>query len=582
MNRNLTATQHDYAVFLPATSGFYSTFIGKQRYGNYVDPARIPTSFTNGVESLNYLEPEKGIFYYQWCLYSAGHANLDLTKSDESEDMFRNRDRSTSWVLGDSGGFQIGKGVWEGEWRDPNGIEVQTKMAECIAKGIETVQVLDDAGNPVTDKKGNIKTVKVDHVKNYQAQLDAAQKKREQVLAWMDTLMDYGMVLDIPAWVCRSPEGIKATGISTYQEAVDATKFNNEYFIKHRNGNCKFLNVLQGESFKDADDWYEQMKDFCDPKVYPTAHFNGWAMGGQNMCDVHLVLKRLVALKFDGLLEQGVQDWMHFLGTSKLEWAVLLTDIQRAVRKYHNPNFTISFDCASPFLATANGQIYIQTETNDREKWVYRMVPSADDKKYATDTRLFKDAVVQDKIFKHKTNKNKFYNFEPSPLIDQVQMKDICIYAPGDLNKVGKEGTTSWDSFSYAIQMGHNVWFHINAVQEANRQSDNGVYPAMLSLADANKKKFMTSAQGDYFREIVDKIFETSNRAEAERIIEENKSYWMCIIGTRGAVGQKTLTSNSTYGDFFESEEEEQHSEDFTDEEIEKLEKMEDEIHNET
>ena len=39
------------------------------------------------------------------------------------------------------------------------------------------------------------------------------------------------------------------------------------------------------------------------------------------------------------LLQQGKHDWMHFLGTSKLEWAVLLTVIQRAVRKYVNPSF---------------------------------------------------------------------------------------------------------------------------------------------------------------------------------------------------------------------------------------------------
>ena len=45
MNKNLTIPQTDYAIFLPATSGFYATFIGKQRYGNYVDPARIPSSF---------------------------------------------------------------------------------------------------------------------------------------------------------------------------------------------------------------------------------------------------------------------------------------------------------------------------------------------------------------------------------------------------------------------------------------------------------------------------------------------------------------------------------------------------------
>lgn len=503
MNKDLTLTQKDYAVFLPATSGFYSTFIGKQRYGNYVDPTRIPASFTNGVESLNYLDPVRGAFYYNWCLYSAGHANLDLTKPDEKEDMFRNRDRSTSWVLGDSGGFQIGKGVWSADWKDPN----------C----------------------------------------PKAQKKREQVLTWMDSLMDYGMCLDIPAWVERSPTGRAATGITSYAEAVQGTYINNDWFINNRNGNCKFLNVLQGESFNEADDWYDRMKKYCDPKVYGDRAFNGWAMGGQNMCDVHLVLKRIVSLRFDGLLEQGLHDWMHFLGTSKLEWACLLTDIQRSVRKYHNPNFTISFDCASPFLATANGQIYIVTETKDREKWVYRMMKSADDKKYANDVRLFKDAVVQDKIF--KKGKKSAYGFEPSPLIDQVPIKDICIYAPGDLNKIGKEGKTSWDSFSYAIQMGHNVWHHINAVQEANRQYDANCIPAMLSVTDSTKKVHREYPYGHFFKDLVDAIFATSDRDVAEGIIEECRRYWLDIPGTRGATGSKTITARYQFGNHFEQTE---------------------------
>jgi hypothetical protein len=532
MNKNLTATQNDYAFFLPATSGFYSTFIGKQRYGNYVDPARIPPSLANGVESLNYLNPDKGAFYFDHCLYSAGHANLDLTKPDETEDMFRNRDRSTSWVLGDSGGFQIGKGVWEGEWRDPTGPEVAAMWAEVNAKGVELVPQVHPTGHPKTDKNGNPKYTKVDHPKLYQARLDAAQKKRELVLTWMDTLMDYGMVLDIPAWVERSPAGRKATGIESYQQAVNATRFNNEYFIKHRNGNCKFLNVLQGETHEQADDWYQQVKDFCDTKVYGNKAFNGWGMGGQNMCDIHLVLKRLVALRFDGLLEQGQHDWMHFLGTSKLEWAVLLTDIQRAVRKYHNPDFTISFDCASPFLATANGQIYINTETEDRTKWVYRMQASADDKKYATDSRLFKDAVLQDGVFE---------KFESSPIIDQMQMKEICIYAPGDLNKNGKEGATSWDSFSYALMMGHNVWMHLNAVQEANRQYDLGKLPSML--VDERFDRV-------YYKDIVEAIFACDNRDDANAIVEYYSKFWMTIIGTRGATGKKTVNAHTKAEEF--------------------------------
>jgi hypothetical protein len=513
MNKNLTATQNDYAYFLPATSGFYSTFIGKQRYGNYVDPARVPASFKSGVESLNYLEPDKGAFYYDHCLYSAGHANLDLNKYDESEDMFRNRNRSTSWVLGDSGGFQIGKGVWPADWKDPN----------C----------------------------------------PKAQKKRQQVLTWMDTLMDYGMCLDIPAWVARSPAGRAATGINSYIEAVQGTYINNDWFVNNRNGNCKFLNVLQGENHADADDWYDRMKKYCDTKQYGDRAFNGWGMGGQNMCDIHLVLKRLVALRFDGLLEQGQHDWMHFLGTSKLEWAVLLTDIQRAVRKYHNPNFSISFDCASPFLATANGQIYIQVETEDRTKWVYRMVASADDKKYATDTRLFQDAVIQDGIFA---------NFETSPIMDGVQMKDICIYAPGDLNKIGKEGKTSWDSFSYAIMMGHNVWTHINAVQEANRQYDAGRCPNML-VQEKHDRLF--------FKDIVEAIFATSDRGIAEAVVEEYSRFWTGIIGTRGATGKKTINASTNFAKFFDEVDEDPvqlEYEEFSEDATLKLDQLEDEV----
>ena len=564
MNKDLTATQNDYALFLPATSSFYGSFIGYQRHRYpYVTPNRLPQNFINDVESLNYLDSNNGLFYYKWCLYSAGHANLDLSKNDDRESLFRNRKRDgSSWVLGDSGGFQIGKGVWAGEWRDPTGPEVAAKMAECIAKGIELVPQLDATGNVKLDKKGNPKTTKVDHVKLYQAQLDAAQKKREQVLNWMDALMDYGMVLDIPAWVARSPAGAAATNISSYEQAVEATKYNNEYFIKNRNGNCKFLNVLQGENHKQADDWYQKMKDFCDPTKYDKP-FNGWAMGGQNMCDVHLVLKRLVALKFDGLLEKGHQDWMHFLGTSKLEWALLLTDIQRAIRKYHNENFTISFDCASPFLATANGQIYVQTEIEDRKKWLYRMLPSIDNKKYATDTRLFKDTVVNDGWFK---------NFTSSPIIDGVKTNEICVYAPGNLNRMGKENKTSWDSFTYAIMMGHNVWMHLSAVQEANQQYDAGLCPAMLV-----DEKF----QRIYFKDLVDAIFSTNDRAIAESIVEKYSKFWMSIPGTRGAIGKKTVNASTNYFELFDEVEASvvsSHEDgEFSEEEIDKLEELENE-----
>ena len=52
---DLTSKQKDYAVFLPAISGFYATFVGKQRVNNdYVDPARFPQGITD-MEQMNWL-----------------------------------------------------------------------------------------------------------------------------------------------------------------------------------------------------------------------------------------------------------------------------------------------------------------------------------------------------------------------------------------------------------------------------------------------------------------------------------------------------------------------------------------------
>ena len=492
---NLTAKQLDYAVFLPAISGFYSTFIGRQRNEEYVDPARFPQGLTD-MEQLNWLNDQKALFPYKWSLYSGGHANLDLTSQDWSEDMVRNRDPNTL-LLGDSGGFQIAKGLWEGDWKANSGCP-------------------------------------------------KAQAKREAVIKWLDGICEYGMTLDIPTWVINDKFASSKCKITTLQEAVDATKFNNEFYMKHRkgvkNGGMKVLNVLQGATHDDANSWYETMKHYCDPAQYPDTHFNGWSMGGQNMCDVELILKRIITLKYDGLLQEGIHDWMHFLGTSKLEWAVLLTVIQRAVRKHINPNFTVSFDCASPFLATANGQVYFENVFPQDGKWSYRMAPVLDDKKYANDTRKWSNGVLTDLPLIDPATPIK--NWQDSPISDMLNMKDICIYGPGDVNKNGKESKTSWDSFSYALLMGHNVWMHLTAVQEANRRFDAGEHPAMMKYSGTKGRL----GDHSYFEDIIELIFAAPTKDDSLRIINDYTRYWSDIIGTRGNKGDKAVNAFTMAG----------------------------------
>ena len=138
---------------------------------------------------------------------------------------------------------------------------------------------------------------------------------------------------------------------------------------------------------------------------------------------------------------------------------------------------------------------------------------------------------------------NKHTSFKDSPLTQDLKAKDVCIYGPGDLNKIGKEGKTSWDSFSYAIQMGHNVWSHIDAVQEANRQYDAGRIPKMLVQEQFDRI---------LFKDVVEAVFATNNRAEANAVIEEFSKFWMAIPGTRGAVGKKTVNAGTYFDSLFE------------------------------
>lgn len=396
---DLQIRNKDYALFLPSISGFYQTFISKERNNPGVDvtPNRIPVEFENGIEGFNFLNKEEAYFYYPDALYSAGHAQLDIDKSDVEESMIQKRDKKNNFILGDSGGFQIGKGVINFDWQR------------------------------FWEKQGDAGYV------------GTADKTRMAILNWLEHTADYSMVLDIPTW-SAAPINQERTGLKTFKDCLDGTLFNNDFFLKHRKGQTKFLNVLQGGNNVDAEIWYEAVKHY---------QFEGWAMGGNNMKDVDLMLRRLIKLRDEKLLEPG-HDVIHFLGTSKLELACLLTAVQRNIRKHINPNMKVTFDCASPFLATAYGQAYTQ-HVHQNKRFSYIMDKAIDDRRLAGNTTPWPWS---------------------SPIGDRMTMGDICYYKPGDLNKLGKESRTSWDSFSYFMMMGHNVFQHIESVQRANALLD--------------------------------------------------------------------------------------------------------------
>ncbi len=447
---DLWAKNEDYAVFLPSISTFYNTIISKERNepGVSVPPDRVPKEFENGIEGMNFLNKDAAYYHYPYALYSAGHAQLDLSKTDSEESMIQKRDRKNTFILGDSGGFQIAKGVIKFDWEN------------------------------FMERPGD------------QGYKGSADKTRGQILNWLEHTADYSMVLDIPTWAARPPLN-ERTGLQSFQQCLDGTLYNNAWFLANRKHQTKFLNVLQGSNNQEADIWYDAVKHFP---------FEGWAMGGNNMQDAHLLLRRLIQMRDEGMLAPG-RDVIHVLGTSRLEFAIFLTAVQRALREHVNPNMMVTFDCASPFVAVAYGLSYTQhVHSNDRFTYVMEK---------AVDNRELSGSKIP-------------WPWN-SPIGERLTMGDICYYKPGQANKTGKVSRTSWDTFSYSLIMAHNVYQHIESVQRANALAD---VAHKLTRPDPRewRKGRQRSQEGQldlwvprnvlYIMELVDQVFKVENPYE--------------------------------------------------------------------
>jgi hypothetical protein len=517
---NLTPLQKDYAVYLPAISSFYSTYIAKQRLEEFVPTDRIPSGFDRGIEGMNFLNPEEGYFTYKYGLYSAGHAQLDLNKSMIQESMIQQRDRSNTMILGDSGGYQIGKGVLKFDWLDFEG--------------------------------------------------KAANKTRQQILEWLELTADWSMMLDVPTWACDHIHSPK-TGLKTFEDCLDKTKFNNDYFLKNRLGQTKWLNVLQGGDWDTAEQWYQGVKEFSDPKgKYAGKEAEGWAFGGANMCKMDITLKRLMTLREDGLLKG--KNWIHFLGTAQLDWSCYLTLIQRQIRKHINEEITISFDCASPFIATAHGLVYTNA-VHTPKRWSVIMDKAPDNKALSGSDipfpfeseigrRLTMGDIAYYDLGERKTDAElkgvKFDHLNPEHY--RVVPK---------LNKLGKiPNKTSWDSFAYALMMGHNVYCHIVAVQRAQQLMDIEIAKTTGKINWRAWKKVKSSDMSDeysdwaprnvlYFANFIEDLFNTATKEEAFAMIDQASPFLRSLEGARlqGGPKQNEFRNLFSFEDVTSSEE---------------------------
>jgi hypothetical protein len=426
--------------------------------------------------------------------------------------MIQQRDRANTMILGDSGGYQIGKGVLKFDWLDFEGAN--------------------------------------------------ANKTRKQILEWLELTADWSMMLDVPTWACDHIHSPK-TGLKTFEDCLEKTRFNNKYFLDNRLGQTKWLNVLQGGDWDTAEKWYNGVKEFSDPKgPYAGREAEGWAFGGANMCKMDITLKRLMTMREEGLLTG--KNWIHFLGTAQLDWSCYLTLIQRQIRKHINEELTISFDCASPFIATAHGLVYTNAQHSPK-RWSVIMDKAPDNKALAGSDipfpfeseigrRLTMADIAYYNLGERKTDAELGLDKTGKPIkfnhLDETHYRVVP-----RLNKLGKiPNKTSWDSFAYALMMGHNVECHIVAVQRAQQLMDiecaNHKLNWRLSGIEGKKEKEYSDwvpRRILYFANFVEDLFNTKTKAEGFQMIEDGLPFLRSLEGARLQGGPAANTFNKLF-----------------------------------
>jgi len=478
----------DYARFLPATSEMYTRFVVSPK------PKRVgPIAQSD----LDFFNPSTNLWYLPCALYSAGQAAKSEGAAHRKDMITGRADVKNTTVLGDSGGFQIQQGSIKFK-----GDVTRERMMRWLEVNCDWSMILDfptgginmgtiDAHYDRLKRDGDIYVLecfefKKDKAGNYERQ-DGKRIVKKSLGYQPVNVDEFAEQMDL------SINDPQTRGFAT---CMFQTLVNNEYFAhKRQTGATGFLNVVQGRTIEESDQWYEQVKHYSKASEFGANAFEGWSLAGPHKEKFTMTLTRLLGFRRDGLLED--KNWMHILGVGKLQNGCAYTTMQRMIRKHDNPEFTISYDVSSPFTTAAFGNLFmgytldrngwtIQSEKMDGRQFLgtlndrYKRRFGKDFDGYAGD-EMFLDELrkIWDNMIDHP---GEFHNeafegdldrlrqnshFIETEIGKNLRMRDICV-------NVDKTLTSTWDVVTYAYLMNHNAQVHLEGVFESQDLYDRG------------------------------------------------------------------------------------------------------------
>lgn len=385
---DLTPRWKNFAVYLPAMQYHYASAVDNNKL---IKGRDFPKDLK--LTDLDFLNPKSKLWHYGYALYSAGQ----FTDARPKACAVANRDRKHTTILGDSGGFQIGKGTLRG--------------TEHLKRAKSSAEVCE-----LWRQSGDI---------------------RKWIVQWLEANSDYAMTIDMPLWAKFESNSKTPFHKCSVEELIDLSIGNLDYIKRNARGKTKWLNVLQGTTPKDSKQWWDAVKSY---------RMGGWALAGNVgwRGGLENVLYYVLTMRDDNAFDKG-QDWMHVLGVSQPTWAVLLTAIQRAIRKHcDNDEFRISYDSASPFQAGGRYQKVVRYPkfTKDVASWAMTMHEAPVNPIYA-DT-------------------GSDYHFPySSPIGDLLTLNHLNI-------RGGEFQRGAYDTVSNHLLTNHNVWVYVRSFLEAN------------------------------------------------------------------------------------------------------------------
>jgi hypothetical protein len=385
---DLTPRWKNFAVYLPAMQYHYASAVDNNKL---IKGRDFPKELK--LTDLDFLNPKSKLWHYGYALYSAGQ----FTDARPKACAVANRDRKHTTILGDSGGFQIGKGTLRG--------------TEHLKRAKSSAEVCE-----LWRQSGDI---------------------RKWIVQWLEANSDYAMTIDMPLWAKFESNSKTPFHKCSVEELIDLSIGNLDYIKRNARGKTKWLNVLQGTTPKDSKQWWDAVKSY---------RMGGWALAGNVgwRGGLENVLYYVLTMRDDNAFDKG-QDWMHVLGVSQPTWAVLLTSIQRAIRKHcDNKEFRISYDSASPFQAGGRYQKVVRYPkfTKDVASWAMTMHEAPVNPIYA-DT-------------------GSDYHFPySSPIGDLLTLNHLNI-------RGGEFQRGAYDTVSNHLLTNHNVWVYVRSFLEAN------------------------------------------------------------------------------------------------------------------